>query len=53
MAIYSDRHTIFRSPKQNETTLEQQLLGQFQPLSQIGRIISVENVNLRRNIGLQ
>lgn len=40
MAIYSDRHTIFRSPKQNNTTLEQQLLGQSQPLSQIGRIIS-------------
>lgn len=40
MAIYSGRHTIFRSPKQNDTTLEQQLPGQSQPLSQIGRIIS-------------
>jgi transposase len=41
LAIYSDRHTLFRSPKENCTTsLEHQLLGQPQPLSQIGRILS-------------
>jgi transposase len=41
LAIYSDRHSLFRSPKEtDDATLEQQLLGQYQPLSQIGRILS-------------
>lgn len=40
LAIYSDRHTIFRSPKESDAALEQQLLGQAQPLSQFGRILS-------------
>lgn len=38
LAIYSDRHSLFLSPK--ESNLEHQLLGQPQPLSQIGRILS-------------
>lgn len=38
LAIYSDRHSLFRSPK--ESGLEHQLLGQPRPLSQIGRILS-------------
>jgi transposase len=41
VAIYCDRHSLFRSPKEaDHTTLEHQLLGQPQPLSQIGRILS-------------
>jgi len=36
-ALYSDQHTIFRSPK--ETTLEQRLRGEL-PLSQFGRTLA-------------
>ncbi len=36
LAVYADRHSIFRSPK--EPTLEQQLAGQ-QPRSQFGRAL--------------
>lgn len=39
LTIYSDRHTIFRSPKQDEFTLEQELAGQTEPRSQFGRIL--------------
>lgn len=39
LAIYSDRHTLFRSPKESGTSLEHQLLGQPRPLTQIGRIL--------------
>jgi hypothetical protein len=37
LAIYHDRHTIFRSPK--EPTIEEQLAGQ-QPMSQIQRLLA-------------
>jgi len=40
LAIYCDRHTLFRSPNETDNTLELQLSGQPQPLSQIGRILS-------------
>lgn len=41
VAIYSDRHTLFFSPKgEEDTTVEQQLLGQQRPLTQIGRILN-------------
>jgi len=36
MAVYTDRHTIFRSPKQ--ATIEQELAGEL-PRSQFGRIM--------------
>lgn len=40
VAVYSDRHTLFFSPNSKETTVEQQLLGQKRPLTQIGRILN-------------
>ncbi|MGB9887733.1 MAG: ISNCY family transposase [Moorellales bacterium] len=42
MAVYSDRHTLFFPPKKpdNHPSLEEQLLGQKQPLTQIGRILN-------------
>ncbi|MBC7344030.1 MAG: ISNCY family transposase [Clostridia bacterium] len=42
LAVYSDRHTLFFPPKarQNQPSLEQQLLGHNQPLTQIGRILN-------------
>lgn len=41
VAIYSDRHTLFFSPKNNHSSLsiEEQFLGHQQPLTQIGRIL--------------
>lgn len=47
LAMYSDRHTLFRSPKDSgATALEHQLLGQPRPLSQIGRILSELGIQL-------
>lgn len=46
MAIYCDRHTLFRSPKKTADELELQLLGQPRPLSQIGRILSELGIQL-------
>jgi transposase len=42
VAIYSDRHTLFFSPKgeKNTASIEQQLLGQYRSLTQIGRILN-------------
>lgn len=41
VAIYTDRHTLFVSPKaEQDATLEHQLLGQRRPLTQLGRILS-------------
>ncbi len=37
VSIYNDRHTIFKSPKANEVSLEQQLEGKFVNLTQFGR----------------
>ncbi|KYH29728.1 hypothetical protein MOMUL_30840 [Moorella mulderi DSM 14980] len=41
LAIYSDRHTLFFSPKekQDHLTLEEQFLGERRSLTQIGRIL--------------
>jgi hypothetical protein len=39
MALYSDRHTIFRSPKE-ELTLEQELAGETKPLSNFGKAMA-------------
>lgn len=38
MSIYSDRHMIFRSPK-DTLTLEQELAGESKPLSQFGQAL--------------
>ena len=38
LGIYSDRHTIFRSPKET-LTLEQELAGETAPLSQFGKAL--------------
>ncbi|MGB9812324.1 MAG: hypothetical protein ACPLVF_01610 [Thermovenabulum sp.] len=42
VAVYTDRHTLFFSPKfaKNGLSLEEQLLGQKRPLTQIGRILN-------------
>jgi len=41
VAIYTDRHTLFVSPRaEQDATLEHQLLGQQRPLTQLGRILS-------------
>ncbi|MCL6477896.1 MAG: ISNCY family transposase [Peptococcaceae bacterium] len=47
LAVYSDRHTLFFSPKekQDRLTLEEQFLGERRSLTQIGRIL--------RNLGIQ
>lgn len=39
LGLYSDRHTIFRSPNEN-LTLEQELAGQIKPLSHFGKAIA-------------
>ncbi|MBX6396247.1 MAG: ISNCY family transposase [Alicyclobacillaceae bacterium] len=39
VALYSDRHTIFCSPRE-PLTIEQQLAGQQQPLSQFGQALA-------------
>ncbi|WP_240421817.1 ISNCY family transposase [Paenibacillus periandrae] len=39
LGLYSDRHNIFRSPNE-KLTLEQELAGEHQPLSQFGKAMS-------------
>jgi hypothetical protein len=39
LALYSDRHTIFRSPNE-KLTLEQELAGETMPLSQFGKAMA-------------
>ena len=39
LGLYSDRHTIFRSPKET-LTLEQELAGETAPLSQFGKAMA-------------
>ncbi|MDY0322912.1 MAG: ISNCY family transposase [Candidatus Carbobacillus sp.] len=36
MSLYSDRHTIFRSPKEDALSVEEELAGETSPLSQFG-----------------
>ncbi|MFX0561481.1 integrase, partial [Tepidibacillus infernus] len=39
LGLYSDRHTIFRSPKES-LTVEQELAGEIKPLSQFGKVMA-------------
>ncbi|AEE13764.1 Integrase catalytic region [Thermodesulfobium narugense DSM 14796] len=39
-SIYSDRHTIFFSPKEDKLSISEELSGQTVPLTQFGRAIS-------------
>jgi len=39
LGLYSDRHTIFRSPKET-WTLEQELVGEPKPLSHFGKAMA-------------
>jgi len=39
LGLYSDRHTIFRSPNE-KVTIEQELAGQAMPLSQFGKAMA-------------
>ncbi len=43
LGIYSDRHTIFRSPKET-LTVEQELAGEVVPLSQFGKVMADLNI---------
>ena len=44
--IYSDRHTIFKSPKKEEPTIEQQLKGKQTNLTQFGEAMETLGINL-------
>jgi len=37
ISIYHDKHTIFRSPKREKLSIEEELLGMEKPLTQFGR----------------
>lgn len=44
-SIYSDRHTIFFSPKRDRLSIEEELAGQIAPFTQFGRAISELGIN--------
>ncbi|MDN5362386.1 MAG: hypothetical protein PWP70_1433 [Moorella sp. (in: firmicutes)] len=44
-SIYSDRHTIFFSPKGDRLSIEEELAGQSAPLTQFGRAIAELGIN--------
>ncbi|BCV21730.1 transposase [Moorella sp. Hama-1] len=44
-SLYSDRHTIFFSPKGDRLSIEEELAGQTAPLTQFGRAISELGIN--------
>jgi len=44
--IYSDRHTIFKSPKKEEPRIEQQLKGKQTNLTQFGEAMEALGINL-------
>ena len=44
-AIYSDRHTIFFSPKKDKLTLEEEIAGKRVALTQFGRAIGELGIN--------
>ncbi|OIQ52777.1 hypothetical protein [Neomoorella thermoacetica] len=44
-SLYSDRHTIFFSPKKDELSIEEELAGQTAPLTQFGGAISELGIN--------
>lgn len=37
VSVYHDKHTIFRSPKEERLSIEEELLGIEKPLTQFGR----------------
>ncbi|WP_406677547.1 ISNCY family transposase [Moorella sp. ACPs] len=44
-SLYSDRHTIFFSPKRDRLSIEEELAGQTAPLTQFGRAIAELGIN--------
>lgn len=44
-SLYSDRHTIFFSPKKDRLSIEEELAGQTAPLTQFGRAITELGIN--------
>jgi transposase len=44
-SLYSDRHTIFKSPKDGKLTIEEELAGRTVPLTQFGR--ALEELGIR------
>lgn len=46
LAIYADRHTIFRSPKADKLTLEEELSGKKARDTQFGRAMAELGINL-------
>lgn len=46
LAVYTDRHTIFRSPKSDKLSLEDQLKGHRFVMTQFGRAMAELGINL-------
>jgi transposase len=46
ISIYADRHTIFRSPKADKLSIEDQLLGKTANDTQFGRVLKEMGINL-------
>lgn len=46
LAVYTDRHTIFRSPKTDKLTLEDELNGKMAKATQFGRAMAELGINL-------
>ncbi|HHY92975.1 MAG TPA: ISNCY family transposase, partial [Firmicutes bacterium] len=44
-SLYSDRHSIFFSPKKDKLSIEEELAGQTAPLTQFGRAIAELGIN--------
>jgi len=44
-SLYTDRHTIFFSPKKDRLSIEEELAGQTAPLTQFGRAIAELGIN--------
>jgi len=47
LSIYNDRHTIFKSPKANEVSLEQQLEGKQVNLTQFGQAMEELGIQVK------
>ncbi|MBC7320612.1 ISNCY family transposase [bacterium] len=45
VSIYTDRHTIFKSPKSDKLSIEDQLNGIDEPLTQFGKAINKLGIN--------
>lgn len=46
LAVYADRHTIFRSPKADKLSLEEELSGKKVKVTQFGRAMAELGINL-------